>query len=102
VDVPPARFLRAAAELHPDVIGISGLITGSYQGMKATVELLKEHRSELVVVPPVLLGGGVDQEVMMYTGADTWTNDAIEGVRICQRLMERETALPSGDSGRTR
>jgi len=89
VDVSPARFLAAAAEHHPDVIGISGLITGSYAGMKAIVGLLRASAAALGGVPPILLGGGVDREVMLYVGADSWTNDAVEGVHICQRLIHK-------------
>lgn len=94
VDVPPARFAQAAADLHPDVIGLSGLISSSYHSMKATVELLHAAEPGHEGVPPIILGGGaIDEEVRRYVGADSWSTDAMEGVRICQRLVGN-----SGDS----
>lgn len=88
VDVSPERFLTAAREHKPDVIGLSGLISASYQSMKATVDLLRAHEDELGQLPAVVLGGeAVDEQVRSYVGADSWTTDAMEGVRICQRLV---------------
>jgi methanogenic corrinoid protein MtbC1 len=88
VDVSAARFAQAAAAQHPDIIGLSGLISSSYHSMKATVALLHAAEAGLEHVPPVILGGGViDEEVRRYVGADSWSTDAMEGVRICQRMI---------------
>jgi methanogenic corrinoid protein MtbC1 len=35
----------------------------------------------------VLGGGTVDNEVCLYAGADSWSTDAMEGVRLCERLV---------------
>ncbi|MHB0979386.1 MAG: cobalamin B12-binding domain-containing protein [Thermoleophilia bacterium] len=89
VDVAPARFLERALDFGPDVVGLSGLVTSSYQSMKDTVELLRRHEAEAGGHVPVVIGGGlIDEEVRRYVGADSWTTDAMEGVRICQRLTE--------------
>lgn len=88
IDVSPQRFLEAAFEFRPDVVGLSGLITASYHSMRETVELLHAHEQELGRLPAVVLGGGtIDEDVRAYVGADSWTTDAMEGVRICQRLV---------------
>ena len=58
--------------------------------MKATVELIRENTAELGYAPPIVLGGGtVEERVCQYAGADSWSNDAAEGVRICLRFAEQ-------------
>ncbi len=91
VDVAPTRFLECAREFGPDVVGLSGLVTSSYQSMKETVSLLRRGEEEAGAgthVPVVIGGGLIDEEVRRYVGADSWTTDAMEGVRICQRLAQ--------------
>jgi len=88
VDVSAERFLEEVGRLHPDLVCMSGLITTAYHSMKATVELLRAHAPALRYVPPIVLGGAtIDEEVCRYAGADSWSTDAMEGVRICQRLV---------------
>ncbi len=67
--------------------------------MRNTVALIKDHAVELPRVPITIVGGGtIDEVVARYIGADYWTTDAMEGVRICQRVMEgaRQGALSPG------
>jgi methanogenic corrinoid protein MtbC1 len=88
VDVPPAVFAAKAIESRPDVVGLSGLITASFEAMKTTVAALRaaaqtEHGSF-----PIVIGGGmIDEQVCRYVGADYWVNNAMDGVRLCQRLI---------------
>lgn len=87
VDVPPERFLEEVRRSQPDVICLSGLITTAYHSMKHTVELIRANAAQLDFVPPIVLGGAtIDDEVCHYAGADSWSTDAMEGVRICERL----------------
>jgi methanogenic corrinoid protein MtbC1 len=97
VDVPPQAFLEAARRDKPDIVGLSGLLTLAFDSMRDTVALLKSHSGELGVVPVMVIGGAtIDEHVARYVGADHWTNDAMEGVRLCQRLLEtrRDPAGP--------
>jgi dimethylamine corrinoid protein len=88
VDVPKERFLQEVRRSRPDIVCLSGLITTAFHSMKATIELLRAHESELGYMPPVVLGGGtIDDKVCGYAGADSWSTDAMEGLRICQRFM---------------
>lgn len=88
VDVPKERFLEEVERLHPDVVCLSGLISIAFENMKQTVDLIRGREADLGGAPPVVLGGGtVDSEVCRYAGADSWSTDAMEGVRICQRLV---------------
>ncbi len=96
IDVPPDDFVEAAVRLHPDIVGLSGLITASYGSMKATTALLKTE-PRLQPRPFVILGGGIiDEDVRLFAGADSWSADAMEGVRICQRVVA-EGRPPAAD-----
>ncbi len=96
IDVSPDTFVESALRWRPDIVGLSGLITASYGSMKATTALLKAER-RLEPPPFVILGGGIiDEEVRHYVGADSWSADAMEGVRICQRVVAGKRR-PAGD-----
>ena len=89
VDVPPEDFLEAARRSRPDIIGLSGLLTLAFTAMKETVALIRENSGQVGGAPLIVIGGAtLDEHVARYVGADHWTNDAMEGVRLCQRLLE--------------
>jgi methanogenic corrinoid protein MtbC1 len=90
VDVAPERFVEEARAFQPHVIGLSGLITAAYTSMRETVGALRAMMAEDGRAIPIVLGGQVDEQVCRYTGADYWTTDAMEGVRLCQRLAREE------------
>jgi methanogenic corrinoid protein MtbC1 len=86
IDIAPAEFLQKTRELNPDIIGLSGLITGAYDSMRETIELLRKSISRV----PIIIGGSqVDGEVSRYTGADYWVTSANDGVELCKRLMSK-------------
>jgi len=88
VDVPVERFVEEVERVRPDLVGLSGLITPAFHSMKATVEALRARGSVLENIPPIIIGGAtIDDKVCRYAGADSWSTDAMEGVRICQRLV---------------
>ncbi len=92
VDVPPQRFLERVQSHPPDIIGLSGLITLSYESMKETIKLIREHRVPAHPAIPIIIGGGtLSERVTRYVGADYWTTDAMEGVRICQQIGQKQT-----------
>ncbi len=89
VDVPPSEFLVKALKIKPDVIGISGLVTSSYDSMKETITLLRTTGEiDLASVPIIIGGNQLNEQVCQYVGADHWVNDAMTGVRLCQKLLE--------------
>jgi methanogenic corrinoid protein MtbC1 len=91
VNVPAEDFLQAAIRSKPDVIGMSGLLTLAFDSMQETTGLLRAHRDELGE-PLIVIGGStIDEHVATWVGADHWTNDAMEGVRICQRMLGNKT-----------
>ena len=87
VDVPPIQFVEEARAFKPHVIGLSGLITAAYTSMRDTVSALQAMMAEDGIQIPVILGGQVDEHVCRFAGADYWSTDAMEGVRLCQKLL---------------
>jgi len=88
VDVSPQRFLEEIGRHRPDVVGLSGLIVRAFESMKATVALIRDNESELGYRIPIVVGGAIiDSRICQYCGADSWSSDAMEGVRICQRIV---------------
>ena len=91
VDVPPAEFAAKAIENKPDIVGLSGLITASFEMMKETVQVLREEAQKHDLTFPILIGGGtIDDQVCHYVGADYWLRDAMAGVRMCQSLLAQK------------
>ena len=89
VDVPPSEFLQQAAQLRPDIIGLSGLLTTSYDAMKETIDLLRASDEAALRTVPIIIGGNqLNEQVCQYVGADYWLNDAMSGVRLCQKLLQ--------------
>ncbi len=89
VNVPPEKFLEKAVTFAPDIIGLSGLLTVAFTAMRDTVDLLRAHTHEFASMPTLIIGGGtIDEHVARHVGADLWTNDAMQGVRLCQDLLE--------------
>jgi methanogenic corrinoid protein MtbC1 len=85
VDVPPEEFLHQAKKLQPDILGLSGLVTKSYDSMRETIALF---RQEKYLIPIVIGGSQLSKEVFQYTGADYWVNKADVGVKLCLRLLK--------------
>lgn len=89
VDVPPSVFLLEAIRLKPNIIGLSGLLTSSYDAMKETISLIRISAEPDVSAIPIIIGGNqLNQQVCNYVGADNWVNDAMSGVRLCQTIMK--------------
>jgi 5-methyltetrahydrofolate--homocysteine methyltransferase len=97
VNVPAERFLEAAKSFRPDIVGLSGLLFVAFTAMRDVVNLFKDQAGEFGKAPIIMIGGGtIDQNIAGYVGADYWTTDAMEGVRICQRVMEKGQAFSVG------
>ncbi|MBI5250596.1 MAG: cobalamin B12-binding domain-containing protein [Desulfomonile tiedjei] len=88
VDVPAQRFSDAAKEFQPDIVGLSGLLTLSFESMKQVVDALKEIGMRDKV--KVIIGGGqVDEHACKYVEADAWVTDAVAGVKYAVNWMEK-------------
>jgi len=88
VDVAPAEFLLEAIQVKPDIIGLSGLLTSSFDAMRETIQTIRASRENEVARLPIIIGGNqLTQQVCQYIGADYWVTDAMSGVRLCQQLL---------------
>jgi methanogenic corrinoid protein MtbC1 len=87
VDVPAEKFLAETLRCRPEVVCLSGLIFMSFESMKETVALIRAHEADLGYRVPIVIGGGIiDGRVCEFAGADSWSTDSTEGVRICEKL----------------
>jgi methanogenic corrinoid protein MtbC1 len=100
VDVPPEAFLAQAEELKPHIIGLSGLLTSSYDTMRDTVSLIRNSSSPATASTPIVIGGNcINEQVSEYVDADYWITNAMEGVRLCQRLLADTPAAANEAEG---
>ena len=90
IDIPPARFLKEAYHLRPDIIGLYGLLTTSYEVMKSVVQQVRHSNDPQVASTPIILGGGtMSAMVCAFVGADYWAIDAMVGVELCKQMMAK-------------
>ena len=88
VDVPPDVFAAKVVDIKPDIVGLSGLITASFETMKETIAALRTQAKENKLIFPIIIGGGmIDNQICQYVGADYWMPDAMAGVRLCEELL---------------
>ena len=93
VDVPPTQFATQASQTRPDIIGLSGVLTASYEAMRETVNLLRARAQPDGLSFPVIIGGRmIEDQICRYVGADYWATDAMSGVHLCQKLMADNSA----------
>lgn len=87
IDVTPERFVQAIKEQQPQIVGLSGLLTLSVDAMVDTVQAIQEAGLRDQV--KVIIGGNpVTEHIHGVVGSDAWTNNAAEGLAICQRWAE--------------
>jgi methanogenic corrinoid protein MtbC1 len=83
IDVPAGAFVEKVKEVKPQIVGMSGVLTLALDSMKKTVDALKEAGLREGV--KVIIGGNpVTEEACRQIGADAYTTNAAEGVKICQ------------------
>jgi len=82
IDQPPAAFVDAVKEHKPAIVGFSGVLTLSIDAMKRTVDALKDAGLRDSV--KIAIGGNaVNEETCAYIGADAWSKNAAEAVKMC-------------------
>ena len=86
IDVAPEAFVEKVKEVQPQIIGISGVLTLALDNMKKTVEALTEAGLRDSI--KVIIGGNpVTKESCDIVGADAFTTNASEGVKICKAWL---------------
>ena len=85
VNVPPEKFVAAAREHRPDVVGLSALLTTTLGAMKETVAALKTP--ELGQIKVVVGGAPVTRCFAEEIDADGFAPDAATAVNLVLELV---------------
>lgn len=86
VDVPYEKFVEAIKEHNPQIIGLSCLLTSTFENMKGTIVAIEE--AGLREGRTILIGGGpTDQKVREYVNADIVCMNAQEAVDTCKKIV---------------
>ena len=89
VDVAPEKFIETLQQTGASVLALSALITPAFESMRETIALLDQHGLRKNTF--VIIGGGVVTElVCREMGADAWTLDPPEGVRLCLDYIRQQ------------
>ena len=84
-DVPPEVVCDACREHNPIAVGLSALMTTTVVSMEATIKMMKEQG---ITIPTFCGGAVVTDDVVKKIGGDYYAADAMESVRICEKLLE--------------
>lgn len=86
-DVPKEQIIAAAKENHASVIALSALMTTTMQEMRRVIEYAKEQQ----VDAKVIIGGAViTQEYADEIGADGYSKDAADAVKLTKKILGLE------------
>ena len=87
IDQPAEAFVNKVKEVNPEIVGMSGVLTLALESMKDTVDAFKVAgiRDNIKVI---IGGNPVTKEACEQIGADAFTTNAAEGVKICQSWVQ--------------
>lgn len=89
IDQPVSTFVNKVKEVKPDIVGMSGVLTLALEAMKDTVDGIKEEglRDDVKII---IGGNPVTKEACDNIGADGFTTNAAEGVKICKGWVSND------------
>jgi len=85
-DVSIKIFIETIKKEKPAILGISGILTSVVENIKDVIDEIQAQglRDDLKII----LGGALaGADYAKYVGADNYSSDAIEGVRICKKWL---------------
>jgi len=83
-DVPPQKIVDCALEHDVKLVGLSALMTTTVPAMEETIALLRKSGSQA----KVMVGGAVlTQEYADMIDADSYAKDAMETVRLAEKIL---------------
>src|SRR3990172_4549690 len=86
VDVPVERIIEKLRETGASVLGLSALITTSFDSMKTTIEAVAQAGLRDRV--KIMIGGGpVDERVRAYVGADAYGHDSQDAIKLARQFL---------------
>lgn len=84
-DVPKEKIIEAAKEHNAQVIALSALMTTTMQQMRHVIDYAKENKMEAKII----VGGAViTQEYADEIGADGYSKDAADAVKLTKRILQ--------------
>lgn len=86
VDVTPEQYLEAIQNESVDVVALSALLTTTMPSMKATLDVL-EGAGVREQVKVIVGGAPVTDEYAQQIGADGYSPDASQAVRVTNQLL---------------
>lgn len=88
IDQPVQAFVDRVRSLKPDIVGLSGMLTLVLENMKEVVDGLRSAglRDDVKVI---IGGSPVTKEACGYIGADGFTTQASEGLKMIQCWMQK-------------
>ncbi len=87
IDVPKDRFLEVISKDHPDMVGLSALLTTTMLEMKGLVKAIRQAFSN---PPKVIVGGApVTQTFADEIQADGYAEDAVRAVELANHLLSK-------------
>lgn len=88
VDVEPEAFIQKLKEVNAEILGLSALLSTTRWEMKTIIDQLDQAGIRGKV--KVLLGGNaVTKDFAREIGADEAALNAVEGVEICKKWVEK-------------
>lgn len=86
IDVPAMTFIDKAKEYQADIIGLSAFLVTTIPNCNQVINSLKDLgiRGDYKVI---IGGAETSQEVADKMGADGWAINAIDAVKLCDKLM---------------
>ena len=85
-DVPLEQFIETAKEEEADLICMSTLMTTTMGGMETVIHMLEDAGMRDKV--KVMIGGGpISQKYADKIGADGYSQNAVEAVKLAKRLL---------------
>ncbi|AKL96687.1 dimethylamine corrinoid protein MtbC [Clostridium aceticum] len=87
IDQSPDAFVEKIKEVKPKIIGMSGVLTLAIDSMKNIIDEMKKEglRDDVKII---IGGNPVTKEACEHVGADAFTTNAAEGVKICQDWVQ--------------
>ena len=83
-DVPKEKIIEAAREHNAQVIALSALMTTTMQQMRHVIDYAKEQQ----MPAKIIVGGAViTQEYADEIGADGYSRDAADAVKLTKRIL---------------
>jgi 5-methyltetrahydrofolate--homocysteine methyltransferase len=84
-NVSPQKFLDAARQHEPQLVGLSALLTTTMPAIRRTVEALRQAG---IVAPRIVIGGApVTPQYAREIGADGYAPDAASAVDLARNLL---------------